>query len=195
MISSIPTVRLTSAPRDAVQDLKGDFSLVIVYEDQITRAPAGKVCEPLIQQFGGEFDFQCSWWKYDFLKHPHLMEEAVDAAAHADVIILAAYADQELPMEVQHWIRSWEQRRLHQFSAVVALIGRPKGSPEAVTPVETYLESVARAARMDFFAKHFTYASEDRMKQSAPSSPLPSPWGSLPDFEDPPDAQSWGINE
>ena len=188
--------RLEPPGHELASEIKGDFSMVIAYDDLITRAPASKVCEPLLQQFGEEFDFQCTWWRYDFLKHPQLLAEAVEDAAHADVIIISAHADKGLPLAARDWIQKWAKRRLHQFSAVVALIGREEGSEADSGETEAYLRKLATDLNMDFFAKPFTYArqgstwKEGEGESQAGGSAIPAEYS-----DDAPDVQSWGINE
>ena len=48
---------------------KFPFDLLVAYEDALTRDRALKLYDTLAQQLLNDYDFQCSWWKFDHLQN------------------------------------------------------------------------------------------------------------------------------
>jgi len=154
--------KLMSGPQtdDPHWEPKFPFDLVVAYEDRPTRARALQLYDHLAGQLLDDYDFKCAWWKLDHLGEPALREHAVDDAADANMIVLSIHGQKELPHIGRTWIEEWLPRRDNRKSALVALIAadEPEG---AETGLVSYLQSVARLARMDFFTHAF--GQEKRM--------------------------------
>jgi len=145
---------------------KYPFDLVVAYEDTATRSRAMKLYDHVAQQLLDEYDFQCSWWKFDHLRDPVLHQEAADGAAEANMIILSFQQGKEMLATAKTWIGTWLTRKTVSKSALVTLVGEAQEREHHFCPVHLFLQNVARLAKMDFFF----HASD-----SQPDQPVYSP--------------------
>lgn len=139
---------------------KFPFDLVVSYEDTITRNHALQLYDHLAQKLLDDYDFQCTWWKFDHLRNSTLMEQASDAAAEANMIIMAIRAGKELPAIAKTWVNSWIARKDNRKSALVAVIAGVDPVRKEPCPAQVYLQKVARSAKMDFFSHSFDAPKE-----------------------------------
>ena len=134
---------------------KFPFDLVVAYEDALTRQRALQLYDHLAQQLLNDYDFQCSWWKFDHLQNATLRSRAADAAVEANMVILSLRAQSEMSAVPRAWLEDWVPRRDNSKAALVALIaGAGKPGNEAA-PMLAYLQNAARQGRMDFFTQGF----------------------------------------
>lgn len=173
------------------------FDLVITYEDPPTRQRALHLYDRLAQQLLDEYDFQCAWWKADRLLNPALCQQAAEAAARAQMIILSVRADQPLSAAIQGWLQRWLHLRGSHKTALVALLNSSGRGPEQVPRLRAQLQQLARQARADFFAHTYELAEEpaaDPPVPAAVSDPVLDPL--LEEFlPEPVYTPRWGINE
>ena len=178
-------------------DPKFPFDLVVAYEDNETRNRALHLYDHLAQQLLDDYDFQCSWWKFDHLTNFTLRQQATDAALDANMVILSLHARQELSPAHKAWIESWASRRPHRKAALVAMIA-DAGRPERDAPsMVAYLQNAARLAHMDFFPHAFDLPQPTLQRsneQLADRAPVVAPF--LQDALHPKiSIPRWGINE
>ena len=101
-------------------------------------------------KLAGEERIQNTWYHASSLSDPGTLLEAVCAALAADVIVIAVYAMEELPLDLYVWIDAWLPRRASRVGALAAVIGVAEPlEPQSVRTRE-YLEAVARKAQLDF---------------------------------------------
>ena len=136
-------------------DPKFPFDLVVAYEDADTRNHALLLYDRLAQQLLDDYDFQCSWWKFDHLANPILQQEATDSAVDANMVILSIHAHQELPPIQKAWLDDWTARRQHHKAALVVMIADTTQPERDAAPVLAYLRNAARIGGMDFFLHGF----------------------------------------
>ena len=74
---------------------KYPFDLLVAYDDVATRNRALQLYDRLTKKLADDYDFKCTWWKFDHLRDTALREQAADAAAEANMIILSIHADKE----------------------------------------------------------------------------------------------------
>jgi hypothetical protein len=171
--------------------------LVIAYDDATTRSRAVHLHDHLSQQLLDDYDFQCSWWRIEHLHNPHLSEQAADAAANANMVILSVRGDRALPPAFKAWLPRWLARKGTQKSALVVLISTAGQPTEESRRLQAYLQQVARQARMDFFAHAYPlpkvetdYSVQGLARRAEALTPL------LEDILDQPvSTPRWGINE
>lgn len=176
---------------------KYPFDLVVAYEDTTTRNRAMQLYDHLAQELLDDYDFQCSWWKLDHLDNPGICEQAADAAAEANMIIVSLRGDQGLPTVFHRWLEGWLSRRGDQKSALVLLLGDNGERRDQPRRLRLQLQQAARQARMDFFVHAYDlpetgtpYATESRAPQAQRANPVPE------EVLDPPAyIPRWGINE
>jgi hypothetical protein len=130
---------------------KFPFDLVIAYEDRATRDRAMLLYDRIAQQLLDDYDFQCAWWKLDHLREPSLMEQAIDDAVQANMIIISLHAGKELPPSATDWLDAWAPNKIGNKSALVALLSMSGQSTGHAHGRQACLQRVARQARMDFF--------------------------------------------
>ena len=176
---------------------KFPFDLVVAYEDTFTRQRALQLYDHLAQQLLNDYDFQCSWWKFDHLQNATLRSRAADAAAEANMIILSVRAQPEILPLHRAWLEDWIPRRDNSKAALVALIaGNGKPGNEA-GPMLAFLQNAARQGRMDFFTQGFdsTQPKQDSLvdqitKRASTVTPVMHQI-----LQQPMPTPRWGINE
>ena len=188
---------LTPQMEIAGWDPKLPFDLVVAYEDIETRNRALHLYDHLAQQLLDDYDFQCSWWKFDHLSNATLRQQASDAAVEANMVILSIRAHDELPRPHQLWLDDWISRRHHRKSALVVIIAGTSAPGQEASPALAYLQNAARLARMDFFTHAYELprkARETPNVQLAAQKPVATPLlqGLLQDRNP---VLRWGINE
>jgi hypothetical protein len=171
------------------------FSVVVAYEDGVTRDRALQLRDRLEDRLWGDFEFDFSWWKFEYLRDRAIAQAAVEAAARAEVIIFSAHARPELPVAVRHWIDAWLARREARPGALAALIGTT--GDKGVLPLLGFLREVAERAQMDFLPGMGTMAAA---RSAGPShvvhetaQRVTSALKKVLDPRNPP--THWGINE
>ena len=181
---------------------KFPFDLVVAYEDAETRTRALHLYDHLAQQLLDDYDFQCSWWKFDHLANSTLRQQASDAAAEANMIILCLHGRDGVTAEQRAWIEEWLPRRDGRKSALVAMLGGTDeaGGPSGTSATLNYLRNVARLGRMDFFDHTFNVDLPQRelSMQPPPVDPpriTPPPVVVHPLLYHQMPTPRWGINE
>src|SRR5262245_18018978 len=134
--STIPNRNHTTEPR---WEPKFPFDLVIAYEDTTTRNRALSLYDHLAQQLLDDYDFRCTWWKLGLLNNPPLMEQASDAAAEANMVVVSLRAAQELSEPARLWTESWLAKRGNQKSALVTSVAGDQNSPRRACPIQASL--------------------------------------------------------
>ena len=188
---------LTPQMEIAGWDPKLPFDLVVAYEDLETRNRALHLYDHLAQQLLDDYDFQCSWWKFNHLSNPTLRQQAADAAVEANMVILSIRAHDELPRPHKLWLEDWISRRHHRKAALVVMIAGTNSPERDAAPVLAYLQNAARLARMDFFPHAFELPPNPRqapLAQMAARTPVAAPilQGLLQERIP---VSRWGINE
>jgi hypothetical protein len=130
---------------------KFPFDLVVAYEDTQTRNRALHLYDHLAQQLLDDYDFQCSWWRFDLLSDPTLYQKSTDMSADANMVILSLHARKELTPLQKTWLDSWLPRRDGRKSALVSIIAGTEEAVQESEPMVVSLRRAARLARMDFF--------------------------------------------
>jgi hypothetical protein len=152
---------LNPLPRPAQWEPKFPFDLVIAFDDTTARQRAAQVYDHLAQQLLDDYDFQCSWWRIEHLLNPELNEQAADAAADANMVILSLRADRPLSAAFKAWLPRWLARKGSQKCALVVLLSTSGEPTEEARRLQSYLQQVARQARMDFFTHTYPLPREE----------------------------------
>jgi len=137
-------------------DQKIPFHLLVAYEDPGTRDRALHLSHHLSKQLAADYDFHCSWWKFNHLANTILHQQAAHAATEANMIVVAVQARATPPPIQAEWLRSWLPRRSKNKAALVALVATPEtGQPSDVAKTTEFLQALAKSAGMDFFNHSF----------------------------------------
>lgn len=176
---------------------KFPFDLVVAYEDTFTRQRALQLYDHLAQQLLNDYDFQCSWWKFDHLQNATLRSRAADAAVEANMIILSVRAQPEISPLQRAWLEDWIPRRDNSKAALVALIAGTGKPGNETGPMMAFLQNAARQGRMDFFTQGFdaTQPKQDSLvdqitKRAGVVTPVMHQI-----LQQPMPTSRWGINE
>lgn len=191
-----PIILMNNLMADSLEE-RMPLNVAIVYQDAQTREWANQTCARVAQQFRTE-PIRSSWWKLDCLEHPLLLQGAAEAAAHADIIIVAMYAMDTLPFALVHWVETWLEQRGARAGAFVALIGASDAADAGVLSTREDLREVARRGDLHFLSqvKELPIPADagDREPAFVPFHAPPPvrdvARGRSQDFHD-----NWGINE
>jgi hypothetical protein len=126
--------------------------VVTVYQDPVTRHWAAELWERVGQLLSGEAVCHRSW-KIGDLTSPRVFNDAVQAAAEADVLVVAVRDGGEWPMDLPVWVEAWLPRRAGPAGALVALIGVPPEPEVQPGRAYQYLDTIARKAGLDFLPR------------------------------------------
>jgi hypothetical protein len=145
----------------------------------------------------GVFGVHKDLWRFDLMDLPAVREEASVSAATANLVVLVARGDAELPPSIKSWLQNWATDSAGEDSALLALFHGNKRSAAVNILDRQFLEMTARQACHDFF----THELQD--VASLPGCDLETPaWVPL-NFsaapgEDPNAGRQyrdWGLNE
>lgn len=125
------------------------MNVVIAYEDFEMGKQGKNTYDRLVDQLSHEFKFSSHMWKFDVLTVPKLKEMAARDAAMADIIIIAAHGDAELPVAVKSWI----EMALAEGIQAIGLVGLFDRNAAADNPCRVYLGSIAQMANLEFFSQ------------------------------------------
>ncbi len=134
------------------------FKVTIVHEDTVTGLQATEVLKRLAAQLSGRLGMEISpWefdnhvWKFDWLNEPEVFQEAVSTSVEADMIIISARAEDELPINIRSWIESVLPRKEGDCSALVAVLTRNENASTTALAPARYLRQLAQTHGVDFF--------------------------------------------
>lgn len=131
------------------------LDVLLVYEDLNSALRGQTLAHRLASGLKPTFELRTSVWKFEFLQHAQLREQARTEALSAKVIIFSACATRDLPPLVTDWIESWKwEKGRHQPGVLVFLGGGEEESEadEQASPARDYLREVSRVAGLDFFS-------------------------------------------
>jgi hypothetical protein len=126
------------------------LNVVIAYEDYEAGTRARNIMERLAPQLGREFQVMTDGWKFEMIGNCRLMPHAVQAAAGADLIILAMSENDDLPSYVKQWFEEWTLFKRAEPVALVVLHHLRAYAGESPA-LRTYLESVVNQRGIDLF--------------------------------------------
>ena len=151
--SSVPQreVRYAGARR-APNQTEPALRVATVYEDPLTRYWAAELWDR-VGRLVGEGDICHQSWLINNLTAARTFTDAVEAAAKADVLIVAVRDAGELPAKLCAWIDAWVPQRFGRPGALVAVIGVPSEPDNQYGLVHQYLDSVTRKAGLDFLPR------------------------------------------
>ncbi|HVV00921.1 MAG TPA: hypothetical protein VHH88_06130 [Verrucomicrobiae bacterium] len=145
--------------------MKTTWSVVILHEDDATRAEAVEFCDRLVQRFWSSHEFDFSWWPFSKLRAGPDASEAASKAAQADMVVLATQPAAELPEWLQSWIEGWIRERGDREGALVALGDPGFARVRGLADKFVFLRSAAHHGGMDFLTR-----MPEEMARSIPDS-------------------------
>ena len=165
--------------------------VVILYTDASAHGDAMEYCGRLVAQLGNEpaFAFHCC--KFQELADPMLAQQAAEAAARADILLIATHGD-DLPPAVRQWLDLCYRLRTESEGALALLLAEPVNAFAPLDQLMTRLEIAARRLKMDFLPLVPPSAQSiiQRLRQPAHTI-IPF----LQDVLNGPPPNHWGLNE
>jgi len=131
---------------------KESCTIVVIYEDAMTRQRAMAACDFLMQQLWAEVEFDFHWWRADFLEHTVMAHAAAQQAVAADFLIFCSGAENEFSPALKTWFESWIEDRHGRDGALLNLTTSDPTETGSVRPRETFLRGIAHRAMLDYFA-------------------------------------------
>ena len=136
----------------SVSDPEAKSNVLIAYDD----APAGQRAMNILDNVDHRLDEPMNWypllWRFDLLEDPEWRVLATADALRADLLIIAASSQSDLPASVQDWIKDCLTQKHGTAAAVVALLGSAENLDEPDSPRIQFIKSAAARAGLDFFA-------------------------------------------
>jgi hypothetical protein len=126
------------------------LNIVVVFADTLLAKKSAQIYNELIEQFAPDCVFNASWWKFDRLLQRELFEAASHDAAEADIVIVAAHADEDLPEPVKGWMDMALCKAAKQDRLLIALLGAGTGWRSADSAANQYLRTAAQEAGMEY---------------------------------------------
>jgi hypothetical protein len=145
---TISTERAARAPNESEPAL----NVITLYQDSLTRYWASELWDRVGQLIHCGNVCHKSWKTSDLLR-TDVFADAVQAAAEADVLMIAIRDEGELAHFLCDWIVAWIPRRAGREGALVALIGVPEQQDPQSARAYQYLQDVARRAGVDFLPR------------------------------------------
>ena len=143
--------RVKSQPGLASKETSPGFNVVIAYDDRNSARRAMNVVTGLVREFGNDFRFRCDLWRFDVLGLPKVSRAAARAGDAADLLIVAASGDKNLPGPVRNWLEWCADGKPPGSAALVALLESQQRSSDVQGRTRQFLHSAAVRGCMDFF--------------------------------------------
>lgn len=125
------------------------FQIVIVYENLVSAARALRACEFLRREIGDTVSVEVNVWKMGILVDGDSRRAAANASSLADVVIVAASGQEEIPPAFRQWMDAWLQLDQCGRAALFALFGDHIG--DGALSVAGYLRQKTILNGIDFF--------------------------------------------
>jgi len=143
------------------------FKILIVYEPWMAYEILGVAVRPyeLSERLAGVINSRCETdcdlWTFAMLSHPHLRDWAAAEAASANMIIIAARGDKELPDHVKTWMESWLPQRREGLATLVGILGEEAEPSGQTWRLCAYLRQMAEKGHMRFFCQADRWSQPD----------------------------------
>lgn len=126
------------------------LNIVVLFADVVMARRSLRIYNDLIDQFAPDCVFNASWWQFDRLQRPEWSEAASHAAAEADIVMVAAHADDALPDVVKAWMHMTLGQSAKPDRLLIGLLGATTTLDRGESPVDRYLQTAAQEAGMEY---------------------------------------------
>jgi hypothetical protein len=130
-------------------------TVVVVYDDAITRARALAACDFLVSQLWQSVELDFHWWRTDFLDDVDMARAAAQYAIDADFLIVCSTGTENYSKTLETWFASWIAERDKHEGALIDL----SLLPDPVNRLSSVLQGVATRGRFDYLASTQTSTS------------------------------------
>jgi len=143
--------RLFLQDEAGTEQTKPTFKVVMAYDSRSAGTRAMNVFRGLVRKFGDDFEFHCGLWRFDVLGLPETREAAVGAGIAADLLIVAARCDTDLPSPVEDWLDQCVAEKIPGSAGLVALLDGRQPLSDFQCQTRQHLQRIADRAGLDFF--------------------------------------------
>ena len=155
VISYMNAATFELVERKLIANTTKPLSVILAFDGDVAHKKARQFFAHLLEEFEEEFELESSWWSFEQLCQERFAEAAARAAASADVIGFVSAAPGDLPFPVKAWIERWLAKKEDRDAALVALVGRESDGTQTPSPMQQYLEHIAKEAGLAFFPGTF----------------------------------------
>lgn len=174
--------------------------VMLVYEDMSTGFRAFQCFQYLDQMLDRRrinTDLHWTLWKLGLFNTPEFYNQAVLAAAGAEVIVMSLHGDRSLESAIESWLTAWVNQRGDKECALGVLFDDDKREMDSVRDTLLRLQQATRQSAVELFSGFMSsrvVEEDSRTKQSPRSMTLP-PFASYNVLEESNSCLHWGINE
>jgi len=144
----------------AMCDVKNaGFNVLIVYDEFVSGQRAVQTYYRLMSQQGDLAEVNLKTWTFDLLKNPEINQSAIEDAAEAQIIILAANCEM-LPAAVEKWLQGWRLHTNKRHGSFVAVLNPASEPGKELSAVENELQSLIPETGSDFLIERTEYSHE-----------------------------------
>jgi len=133
--------------------------ILVLSEDVMTYGRAMYVCQRILSQFSFEVNFNFRCWDFNHQNDAETLQKTVEAASHADIILLSLnHAD--LNASLEQWLQAFSETGSETDGAFILVFGTQAGPPHAIQNLADRIHLVADQTNMDFIPLMPTSRSE-----------------------------------
>ena len=166
---ALPVRAPQSETKDRVNGspMKKTWSIVVVYEDAVSREHAVKACDHLVKRFWSERELEVHWCSCLMLGEAAPAREAGDKAVEANLIIFSLRDDREISTSVANWIEDWLPKRGDREGALLDLTGQDVDAEGVAAERHIYLRHAAHRGGMDYLTREpdtISWSTDDSLE-------------------------------
>ena len=127
------------------------FRMLVLYDTPQNRRHAVVLYAWLARQLGSNYALHSQDLSFEVLDSSETQQMAAASARDAEIVIISAAADCELPSEIRSCLELWFDEGTESSQALVALLSTPTPETATDSPLYTCLHEVAQEAKIEFF--------------------------------------------
>ena len=155
----------------AFENAGRQFRVLIVHDRPANALQAMQMVEDMVGQLRQEFEIHRDFWGFEAIGQIGLYDKTVREALNADIVVVAADGDEELPAPVQNWLTRWAVQSGARAATLVALLRIPTAITPRSTLVRNFLRRLSDRTGVDLFAREF--AVSPNKIHASPANPAP----------------------
>jgi len=130
------------------------LEVMLVHEDLSAGRRGKEVLDQVALNLEPKADFLVNPWNFEMLRNPALQSQAVQDAAHANIVVLSVHGRAKLPATVRAWLEVWLDRRGDSPCALVVSLDPSDRESSLANPIIKYVNALAWQAGVEVFP-HF----------------------------------------
>jgi len=178
---------VTSRSISCISEGLHPFNLVLISDRQQVATAAEAIVLRLLSKCLPLLDIHKDQWSSSELAHPEFAKEAIELAAHCDMLVIATADEEGLAPATISWLDSWLTNRAKVETALVSCV-LARSTVGKRSSVHEYLQRLAEQYELAFFATGLAGSPDLRPDEIRTRSENP-----VLNYKPQPDG--WGINE